>query len=174
MSSEQHRDIDASTQSIDEYLDVLLELGFELILEEVIASTKDKLWVLWRQGVLLFTYSYNGKKIDKTSVYLNYQKRSDDARSYEILPECSFGCKDTDIGLVYDVRKDVRQGLQRFLDALRESGTILEQWKVRPFLWLLTWEDTQIEGYDYAAINEARIAKFPEHVRIAITPKSWL
>lgn len=170
MSTEHHRDIDTRSQSINEYLGILSELGFELILEEAIALTKDKLWILWRQGVLLFTYSYNGNQICNTSVYLNYQKRSN-VNSYDILWECSYGGNDTDIGLVYDVQKDVRQGLRHFIDTLQKSGTILEQWKVRPFLWLLSYADTKIEGYDYEAINEARIAKFPEHVRNAITPK---
>ena len=56
------------------------------------------------------------------------------------------------------------------LGRLAKHGTFVSPWVERPFLWLLNYMDTKTEGYDYKAINEARIAKLPEHVRTCITP----
>ena len=35
-------------------------------------------------------------------------------------------------------------------------------------MWLLTYMDTEVDGYDYAAINARRIADLPADVRAAI------
>jgi len=64
---------------------------------------------------------------------------------------------------VWSGDKDIREGLRNFLDGIADG--VVSPWKHVPFLWLLSHEDPKVEGYDYKAINEERIAMLPEHVR---------
>jgi hypothetical protein len=66
---------------------------------------------------------------------------------------------------------DVREAIRHKLALLRQHGQFVCPWVKQPFLWLLHYMDTKVEGYDYKAIADARIAMLPRHVRATITPK---
>jgi hypothetical protein len=68
----------------------------------------------------------------------------------------------------HDCREAVKMNITNMID----NGTFLTKWKERPFMWLLHYMDTKVEGYDYKQIIEDRIAMLPDHVREAITPNS--
>lgn len=63
---------------------------------------------------------------------------------------------------------DGREGFAYFLENARKNGKFLAKWVERPFLWLLTYDEPKVEGYDYNAINAARFAQFPQHVQDAM------
>ena len=153
--------------TLEEYLAVVASLGFEEILNETIPGTEDRYMVFWRNGVLLdFDTYFDGKSINSANLNLQFQGSRAD------LPPSSNGfAGEVDGESVWYMRIDAREGLRFNLEHLEERGTILPKWVTRPFLWLLHYRDTKQDGYDYKAINKARIAKFPQHVREAmVTP----
>jgi hypothetical protein len=50
------------------------------------------------------------------------------------------------------------------LENLFANGEFVNPWPALPFMWLLHHGDTKIEGYDYKAITDERIALLPENV----------
>jgi hypothetical protein len=161
------RDTNSWNQTLEEYLAVLEEMKFQLIYTEDIADTGDKLRIFWHSGILLVTDSYwKDTKINSANAYFNYRGPCDG------MFRCSHSwIKEVDGVNVFAASKDGREGLRFTLNKMLEVGEILPIWIERPFLWLLHYLDIKQEGYDYATMNESRIAKFPEEVRNAITPK---
>ena len=129
---------------------------------------QEELSVWWHaDGLLLTAESHGGDRVNVSKVYYN-------VRPHEPRPDgfwsrlSSHGPIEGSTARAGD--HDAREGLAANLAGLREVGDFLPEWEARPFLWLLTYMDTKVEGYDYKAINEARIAGLPDHVRNAITP----
>jgi len=152
------------SQSLEQWLGVVERLGFEKMLDEPIEGTADRFRLFWRPGVLLKMDSYwDDKSVNSAGIALCFKG------DRNVLPSCSNGhACDVDGIPVWSVEKDAREGLRYFLAQIEAGGEILTKWPKRPFIWLLSYKDSKVEGYDYNAINEARIAKLPEHVRSAI------
>ncbi len=150
--------------TLEEQIAVFEDMGFRLLICEPIEGTKDKWRIFWRAGVLLFCDSYSGdKSLNSGKIYFNY------CGPREAMIQCSNGyAGKVDGENVYSGSKDVREGLRHCLDTMTESGKLLEKWVEKPFLWLLHYMDTKIEGYDYNEINSERIAMLPDDVREAI------
>ena len=67
--------------------------------------------------------------------------------------------------LVWVGYHDSREALLHNLERLEAEGHFIEPWAEQPFLWLLNYQDTKDEGYDYSKINARRIAQLPAHVQ---------
>jgi len=59
---------------------------------------------------------------------------------------------------------DCREAIKFNISQLKENGTFVKNWIKPPFLWLLHYMDTKVEGYDHEAITMERLKKLPEHV----------
>lgn len=167
-------DVDGFHQDVETYINILKSAGFQQILVEDIPQTNDKFYVFWLDGVLVSFDTYWGhKSINGGNVYLNYEFE-DTRNNWFILSGCSHGPIHSESGkgttVTRTVSIDCRQALLHKLNQMRINGTILKKWKQRPFLWLLHYMDTKVDGYDYDAINEQRISQFPIEVREAISP----
>lgn len=143
-------------------LEVIKDLGFELLCCNEIPGTKDKWRIFWRDGLLLFCDSYDeDTTLNSGKVYFNYCG-----------PRMNFGSngliKKIDGQLIWQGDFDIREGLRYHIDWLNENGKILLKWIEQPFLWLLHYKDTKVENYDYEAINAERIALLPNKVQEAI------
>ncbi len=151
--------------SFARFVEIATELGFEKIYEEKVADTQDKLFVFWRtDGILLSVESY-GKSVNSAHVWFNYQ--GEDRRSFL---RCSGGLVRTAGNVdIYEMSRDVREGLRWFLDDIKKHGVLLSTWIKQPFLWLLNYDEPKHKGYDCQAINAAKIAQFPAHVQAAIS-----
>lgn len=166
------RDVNSWSQSLEEYTDCLLAMGFKEVLRipfggDNEAKKDDEFRVYWNNGVLLAFDTYWGcKSVNGGKMYLNYRGPR------KALHQCSNGHiqGDSDSSYVWEVSRDCREGIKFAMEEMREQGEILPTWIKRPFLWLLHYQDTKAEGYDYNKINEERIAMLPQHVREAITP----
>lgn len=64
---------------------------------------------------------------------------------------------------------DCREALRRSIARLESSGTFVNPWEDRPFLWLVHHGE---KDKPYKEINENRILQLPLKVRTAITPES--
>jgi hypothetical protein len=163
-----NRDTNSWAQSLEEWTAVIVEMGFEEILCDEIPDTQDKLRIYWRKadGVLLVTDSYNGKSVNSATACFNYRGPRD------AMHKTSNGfVKEVDGVEVWAGSRDAREGLRYALDAMTKAGQLLPVWVKRPWLWLLHYNYTKVEGYDYKAITEERISRLPEDVRKAITPE---
>lgn len=75
------------------------------------------------------------------------------------------GCIDTD-KLIYSTSRDVREGLFSALAELETAGKFLPKWiKKNKFLWLLDYEETKIDGYDYKEISRQKLLKCPRELQ---------
>jgi len=153
-------------QTLEQFMGVLSKMRFDLVLEDPIPNTQDKLRILWGHGVLICFDSYwDDKSVNGGKAYFNYQG------PWNAMHRCSSGfAGKVDGQSVWLGDYDVREGLRNCLQSMEEKGTILETWVQRPFLWLLDYNEPKVEGYDYKAITESRIARLPEHIIKAITP----
>ncbi len=75
----------------------------------------------------------------------------------------SSGCFDSDLK-TWNGDHDIREGFRHNLNKLREISTLVNWADEDRFLWLLTYMETDIENYDYEAINKEVLSHFPEDV----------
>jgi len=115
-------------------------------------------------GLLLTVESYMGTRVNSAKV--RYNVSSPEPRPADFFRRTSSGSLTADD--VWAGDHDVREGLIVAIEGLREVGAFLPVWVRQPFMWLLTYMDTKVEGYDYAAISTRRIADLPADVRAAI------
>lgn len=166
-------DVNSWDQSLDVYMSILEAAGFKQVLVEDIPGTKDKFYVYWDDGVMIsFDTYYNHTTINGGHVYLNFEADSEDNYMKAFSSsQCSHGpLKVIDGKYFTTVGKDCRQAVLHTLNKLKQHGTILPKWKKQPFLWLLHYMDTKVEGYDYKALNQERISQLPIEVQQAIGP----
>jgi hypothetical protein len=151
---------------LPEYQQIIAEEGFELVQKMDIPETPDQFFVYWHpDGILLVFDTYYGDSVNVGKFYYNV-KPTDPKAFWSSRVTSSGGFREG----VWVGDHDCREALRHNIQKLRENGEFLSIWVECPFLWLLHYQDTKIPGYDYKAINEARIALLPEHVRKAITP----
>lgn len=113
------------------------------------------------EGILFKLESYCETSMNTCNAYFNW-KSHDPRNAY--FPGASGGLNNgVMVGHI-----DGREGFAYFLENARQKGEFVAKWVERPFLWLLTYDDPKTDGYDYNAINAARIAAFPQHVQDAM------
>lgn len=154
-----------------EQLDAFLDLGFEVVasykfrgsdmFEEPVMET---FLILWHpDGVLGTMESYEGTRRNTAKFYYNWRPNEPDGNWFKFT---SSGGPFVDG--VYPGYHDGREALKFNFEQLKANGEFVSPWVASPFLWLLNYMDTKVEGYDYKEINNARFADLPEHVRTAI------
>lgn len=148
----------------DEYLRIAKDEGFVEVLNVPFIGHDDRneaMIIMWHpMGILLKTDSY-GEYRNTADVYFNWQAH----RSFG-----HYGISGThspDDGFLGE-KLDVREGLRYKMRMIKRDGVMLNPWKVKPFMWLLTYMEDRAESRDYEAINAARIALMSEDVRNAI------
>lgn len=179
-------DTNAFTQSFEEFLGVVQRLGFEKVLEEEFQSRAwnpgdptqtEKYTVWWRDGLLLAVESYSGFSrpgVNSAKLY-GFWQPTEKEDVWDAMYGCSCGRIRTwqeGQPCIMHFSYDSREGLRNQLSLMESKGTFLSEWPEVPFLWLLTYMDSTVEGYDYKAITEERLARLPEHVKKAITPEN--
>lgn len=124
-------------------------------------------FVFWldAKGILLHFDTYLKDRVNGGSFYYNIKWK--DSFNWNCT---SSGCCAKSDPNVWVGNHDCREAVKHHIGLLGDSGEFLTQWIERPFLWLLTWADSKVEGYDYHVINESVIAQLPPEVRKAITP----
>lgn len=138
-------------------------LGFAVVYERPFKGSDETFLVLWHpDGILGTIESYHGDRVNTQKVYYNVRPVGTEYLPWGVISSGRY----TDGVWVGD--HDAREGLRFNLDQLRAHGDFLPVWVERPFLWLLTYEDSKVDGYDYKAINADIIEQFPENVRSAI------
>lgn len=152
-------------------LRIYTDLRFTSVHAHLFPSTaadqaSDRFVVLWHENGLLATLESYGDMTNTTNLYYNWQPNEGVNRS-EFTSSGQFISPEF---ITWSGNHDVREGLRHILSRLRDHGTLLPTWKRRPSLWLLDYSQTNVDDYDYTAINEEIIARLPETVREAITP----
>lgn len=157
---------------------IIEDLGFtEVYRTEFVGrySGAEQYRIYWRDGALLTIESFTWSDDEEPSansikVYYNWRHTSSEDRWHFTASGC-FHRESYDAGdHVWIGDHDGRQGLRHILAQLEQNGELLSEWIERPFLWFLTYADSDVKDYDYKKITEDRIAALPEHVRAAITP----
>lgn len=150
-----NRDTNSNKQTISEFFDILKDIGFVEVLKLPIPGTEDHFHVFWKSGLLIRLDTWNNRCVNGGDVYFNYQGNRSD------LHHASNGLvAGTDD--VWGGYRDIREGFRNFLDI---PGKFLAPWVKKPFLWLLHYQDTKVEGYSYEKINAERIDMLPAYVR---------
>lgn len=149
-----------------EQLDVMAGLGFTEVLHDSFTSKwgyDETFVILWHEdGLLAEVESYSGTRRNTAKVWYNI--RPDDRRDFWSYTSSGHYTDD----YVWCGDHDIREGAAAKINGLREHGEFLPVWQASPFLWLLTYAET--EGhFDYEAINASRINRLPAHVRAAVS-----
>lgn len=148
------------------FVSVAAAEGFvELWRTPIAGDYADQAVIMWKaaEGLLLFAESYwGGESTNSARVYFNLGLNAEQSYPHG----CSGGWHDG----CFIGNFDAREGLRHHVSELRKHGTLLDRWIKRPWLWLLTYQDSKPQNYDHAAINAERISKLPADVQLAITP----
>lgn len=163
-----------------EYLGIATRLGFKLVHEEQFTAispfkeeepVEETFCILFHpdKGLLLRLESYSrwypdGARVNTAELYFNFEPTE------KVWPTGGFSgglCRNTD-RYVYVGHKDVREGLWHFIQNMEQQGEFLSVWIEQPFLWLLTYMDSNEEGYDCKKISAQRISQLPSGVQEAI------
>lgn len=177
----------------DEYKSIVLDLGFEIVLQDSFESVDpwdnhltDEWFIAWQPGMLLWwdTYGHGKKSVNTATLYYNWRFLP---KTEEELEE---GEKPLHIGhfistghmlregehqiIVGD--HDVREGLRHTLVKFLRNGEFVTPWIERPHLWLCEHavkppekNDYNWSGYDEAC--DAKLQKLPQHVKDMIGPE---
>lgn len=156
------------SNELGRYKRIIAEEGFKNVLEVDFQGYDclEKFFVYWHDDGILLTFdTYGGKSVNGGKFKYNW--KPNEGADFSVLSSHG-GYVDGVIAGDHDCREAIRYHIRR----LREEGTFLNPWVKQPFLWLLHYQDTKVENYDYKAITAYRIAQLPEHVKKAITPSN--
>lgn len=134
--------------------------GFEVVLEDAFSGRHgtDQYMLLWNAGMLAAIESF-GAVTNTNRVHLNGRYGE-----YMHVPSGMSGHFAEDVWVGY---WDLRDGTRHKLSQLRSAGEVLPRWVQRPWLWLLSYQDST---QDRAAITNERISRLPKDIRDAISP----
>lgn len=155
------------------YLALAMQEGFEEALKlpfQGAGNVEEHLYILFhpKDAVLLVFETFNGQHLGGVDLCYNWRYSQDGKDISKVISSGNLSHKDPTVWIGrHESCEDI--GLQ--LARLRAHGSFVTPWVERPFLWLLTHTDTKIPNYSASAINEARVAMLPQHVRNAISPK---
>jgi hypothetical protein len=164
------------SMSLADTLALYDRLGFkEVLCDEFVGRTysdepapTETFRVLWNpKGILAKVESYGGIGRNSTTIFYNVRVRNVQDRTWGYC--ISSGRLHDDVYVGYH---DAREGVRRAIERWEEVGDFLPVWVERPFLWLLTYTDSDVEGYDYEAITAERISRLPQNVQDAIRGES--
>lgn len=113
------------------------------------------------EGILFILESYNETRMNTCKGLFNWKPNEGNDR----WPRGVSGGFEDD---VFCGDKDGREGFRHFLTTMRATGSFVPKWHKVPFLWLLSYADSKVEGYDHKAITAERLTHFPQHVKDAM------
>lgn len=157
------------------YLEIAEDIGFRPVLEVPFVghpvgsekTYKERLFVLWRDGILLVFDTYLEERVNGGNFYYNWAPKD----IKEAFHYTSTGGYDQRDPWIWSGHHDCREALRFHIRRLEENGQILPVWEKQPFMWLLHYMDRKTKDYDYQAINKARISKLPKEIQAAIRGK---
>jgi len=65
---------------------------------------------------------------------------------------------------IWSGHHDCREAIKFNINQLLENGKFVNKWQEPPFLWLLNYMDTKVDGYDYKEITKERLNKLPKYI----------
>lgn len=163
------------SNDLDRYVAIIHKLGFELVLDLPFTApgwsaddpVRNEHFFVYarRDGLLLVFDTYESVRVNGGKVYYCWEPSPDIER---------WNC--TSSGGMYTAPNgkrywggdhDCREAIRHNLTKLSDNGTFIAPWPDGNgiFLWLLHHQDTKEEGYDFRAINKARIAMLPSWVQ---------
>lgn len=163
------------SNDLDRYLRIVQDIGFEAALAlpfigRPSGSKKtydERLFIFWKNGVLLVFDTYLEESVNGGHFYYNWIPNDyKEGRHYT-----SSGGYYGEDPMIWAGDHDCREALRFHIQRLEENGTFLPVWKNKPFLWLLHYMDTKDDDYDYEAINKERISMLPKEIQKAIKGK---
>ena len=158
----------------DENLQVIEDLGFQVMLTGQTQNTEDEWRIYYRAGILLFCESYNKgteyECMNSGSIYFNFRVKGDISGYLKALEGCNRSGIDSGDENVHQAvcSYDIREGLRNKILELEEEGEILEQWIEQGHLWMLNYQDTKTEGWSSDDINRERLSKLPSTIQLKI------
>lgn len=157
------------SNDLERYISIIENYGFERVLEIPFEgksyctgpAPKEQFFVYWHpEGLLLAFDTHQTTKVNGATVRYNW--KPDGELDWKLISSGSFH------GDYWVGDHDAREALIHHMDALKAEGKFLNPWRKAPFMWLLHYMDSKVEGYDYESINKERIAMLPKKIQEAI------
>lgn len=170
-------------------LAIALHEGFKVVLHDTFISNhkgdngipyNETYMILWNpEGFLMTLESYRETSRNTAKLLYNLDLKEHVANkgttsgitsSGSFVFDTSKATKENRYGentYIWSGDHDAREGFRRTLGILR-SANPLPIWKNAPFLWLVNYAESNVDGYDYNAITNERIARLPQDVQDAI------
>jgi len=176
------------SDDMEKHLRISKELGFNIIYEEIECiknkyqegdSYLETFYVLWHDdGILMTCDTYCTKHRNSATIYYNLESKVEFDSFYRVISSGHYAKNRS----VLVGSHDAREGLRHTINNLRAVGNFLPVWIDDPRPWMSPYWDTTDwqhgSGIDYKGreaerkkIVDARIIKFPQHVRDAILLK---
>lgn len=165
--------------SFDQLLQIALDEGFSEVLSDRFPgmslqenrTVEERAVVLWHpDAVLLWTTSFGETRVNTAEILYSW-------RPFEGKAGENAGCRSNGssrYGVWTGTSHDVREGLRFRLRELRRHGSFLNPWEGHSYKFLITYEESERCRADaerleaFKAAHAARIARLPEHVRLAM------
>lgn len=159
---------------LDDYLAVITEFGFVNVLCDEFISQKwghrEKYLIFWHpDGLLLSFDTWGGKSVNGGKVYYNWVPAPDIDNRFRYTSSGHYTRNGVWVG-----DHDCREGLIANMTAMKSAGAFLSEWEEQPFLWLLSYQDTdklrgdQPNRNAHKAKTEERILRLPNDVQKAV------
>lgn len=161
---------------LDRYINIIEKrLGFERVLDiPFVGDVQEHLYVYaHRDGMLLVFDTFDGLRVNGGHLYYCITPKSDEIPAGEIPKDMwkitsSGGWRQMPDGtMVWAGDHDCREAICRKIDNIRQVCNFLPVWPDghTMLLWLLHYQDTKNDDYDYKQITAERIAMMPEWVQ---------
>lgn len=166
------RDTLFSNKLVD-YIEIIEKAGFTKELEIPFEGrsyrgetpTKEKLYIYVKldEGLLLCFDTFNESSVNGGKIYYNWKQDNGEASHWGLTSSGHFYDYDEDRIWVGD--HDARESLLFKMEQMRLNGTFLPVWRDNPFIWLLSYADTDVPDYDYKKLNAERISMMRPEVQ---------
>lgn len=177
----------AFRNTVIDYIRIIKSIGFAQVLKDSFVNedgVTEHLYVFWnyKYSVMIHFDSYtygddgswakSGKEVPPPSVnsckmLYNWIPR-DGIKSHDLTSSGGFNEG------IWVGDHDGREAIKHKFNGLLENGEFVTDWIEAPFLWLLSYMEPKIEGYNYEEITQDRISRLPERIRecILIEPEN--
>ena len=164
---------------LDRYLRICADLGFETVIDLPFEGRRwdsdpppaEHFYILARRdGLLLTLDTFLSDSVNGAKIYYNWRPHVEPMEAYHMTSSGHWHGYDTD-SVTWIGDHDAREALRHKISVLEQNGEFLAPWVEQPFLWLLHYQDSKTDSYDYQQINRDRIAMLPDWVQNMITPE---
>jgi hypothetical protein len=153
---------------LDRYQRIVTDLGFEQVMADSFVGHGNETYFIYahRDGILLTFDTFTGNKVNGGKFLYNWAP----SLSWKELRGLHLTSSGHMNGDIWIGDHDCREAIRHKIGQLRKHGSFISPWKERPWLWLLHYADSKVDGYDHDAITQARVARLPDWVREFIGP----